>query len=463
MKNKTHFVCNECGNQSQKWLGKCPICSSWNTYIEEIIYDESVEKKRHSIKTREYPKATLLKDVMIEDFKRVITKNIEVDRVLGGGLVIGSLTLIAGDPGIGKSTLLMQLASSLGAENRVLYVSGEESSRQIKMRVERLGLPKDNIYVLAENNMEDICASIDEIDPLYIIIDSIQTVYLNDMTGAPGSVGQVREATLSLMKIAKGQDRSILIVGHVTKTGNIAGPKVLEHMVDTVLYLEGEKDHSYRILRSAKNRFGSTQEIGVFEMGEEGLVEVANPSKYFLTHMSEVVPGSIIVPVIEGTRTLLLEIQALTVDSSFPVPRRLSTGIDLNRIILLIAVLEKKMKISMGKKDIYFNIVGGLKIDDRGIDMGVVIALISSLYNIPINKNVLVIGEIGLTGEIRAVASLEQRIKESEKLGFQKIIVPKTKGLKKINRNIEIIEVSNIMEAVNIFLSNNKGGNDEEQ
>ncbi len=461
MKTKTHFVCNECGNQSQKWLGKCPVCFGWNTYVEEIIHDEVADKKKHSIKAVEYPKATLLKDVLIEEFRRVKTKNDEVDRVLGGGLVIGSLTLIAGDPGIGKSTLLMQLASSLGSKNRVLYVSGEESARQIKMRVERLGLPKENIYILAENNMEDIFASIDEVDPLYIIIDSIQTVYLNDMTGAPGSVGQVREATLALMKIAKGQGRSVLIVGHVTKSGNIAGPKVLEHMVDTVLYLEGEKDHSYRILRSAKNRFGSTQEIGVFEMGEEGLVEVINPSKYFLTHMSEVVPGSIIVPVIEGTRTLLLEIQALTVDSSFPVPRRLSTGIELNRILLIIAVLEKKMNLSMGKKDIYFNIVGGLKIEDRGIDLGVVISLISSIYNIPINKNVLVVGEIGLTGEIRAVSGLEQRIKESEKLGFEKIIIPKTKGLKKSNIKIEIIEVSNIMEAVNIFLSNNKGGNNE--
>ncbi len=463
MKTKTHFVCNECGNQSQKWLGKCPVCFAWNTYIEEIIYDESIEKKKHSIKTTEYPKATLLKDVLIEEFKRVNTKNKEVDRVLGGGLVIGSLTLIAGDPGIGKSTLLMQLASSLGSTNRVLYVSGEESARQIKMRVERLGLQKENIYILAENNMEDICNAIDEIDPLYIIIDSIQTVFQNNMTGAPGSVGQVREATLSLMKIAKGQSRSVLIVGHVTKSGNIAGPKVLEHMVDTVLYLEGEKDHCYRILRSAKNRFGSTQEIGVFEMGNEGLVEVINPSKYFLTHMSEVVPGSIIVPVIEGTRTLLLEIQSLTVESSFPVPRRLSTGIDLNRILLLIAVLEKKMKLSMGKKDIYFNIVGGLKIEDRGLDLGVVIALISSLYNIPINKNVLVVGEIGLTGEIRTVSGLEQRIKESEKLGFEKIIVPKTKGLKKLNKDIEVIEVNNIMEAVNIFLNKNKGVNNEKQ
>lgn len=463
MKNKTHFVCNECGNHSGKWLGKCPVCSSWNSYIEELNHDIVDAKKKHSIKAKEYPKATLLEDVLIEEFRRVKTSNQEVDRVLGGGLVIGSLTLIAGDPGIGKSTLLMQLASSLGSENKVLYVSGEESARQIKMRVERLGLPKENIYILAENNMDDICATINDIDPLYIIIDSIQTVYQNEMTGTPGSVGQVREATLTLMKIAKGQGRSVLIVGHVTKSGNIAGPKVLEHMVDTVLYLEGEKDHSYRILRSAKNRFGSTQEIGVFEMGEEGLVEVINPSKYFLTHMSEVVPGSIIVPVIEGTRTLLLEIQSLTVDSSFPVPRRLSTGIDLNRIILLIAVLEKNMKLSMGKKDIYFNIVGGLKIEDRGLDLGVVIALISSLYNIPINKNVLVVGEIGLTGEIRTVSGLEQRIKESEKLGFEKIIIPKTKGLKKDNKNIEIIEVSNIKEAVNIFLGYNKGGNNEKQ
>lgn len=461
MKNKTLFVCNECGNQSQKWLGKCPVCSSWNSYIEEIVHDEVAEKKKHSIKDKAYPKATLLKDVEIEEYKRARTRNQEVDRVLGGGLVTGSLTLIAGDPGIGKSTLLMQLASSLGKDSKVLYVSGEESARQIKMRVERLGLSNDNIYILAENNMDDIKMAISDIEPLYIIIDSIQTIYQSEMTGTPGSVGQVREATLSLMKIAKGEGRTVLIVGHVTKSGNIAGPKVLEHMVDTVLYLEGEKDHSYRILRSAKNRFGSTQEIGVFEMGEEGLVEVVNPSKYFLTHMAEIVPGSIIVPTIEGTRTMLLEIQSLTVDSSFPVPRRLSTGIDLNRIILLIAVLEKTMSISMGKKDIYFNIVGGLKIEDRGLDLGVVIALVSSMYNIPINKNVIVVGEIGLTGEIRAVSALEQRIRESEKLGFEKIIVPRTEGLKKEGRNIEIIEVRNVREAVNIFLSNNKGGNDE--
>lgn len=462
MKNKSHFVCNECGNQSQKWLGRCPVCGQWNTYVEELIQSDAQEKK-HSIKGKDYAKATLLKDVRIDEFHRISTGNQEMDRVLGGGIVVGSLSLLAGDPGIGKSTLLIQIASSLGQRDKVLYVSGEESVRQIKLRVERLGLPMENIYILAENNMEDILRAIDEVDPKFVIVDSIQTVYLDEMNGTPGSIGQVREATLALMKSAKSQGRSVFIVGHVTKSGNIAGPKVLEHMVDTVLYLEGEKEHQYRIIRSAKNRFGSTQEIGVFEMLEQGLVEVQNPSRYFLTHMTEEVPGSLVVPIIEGTRTLLIEVQALTIDSAFAVPRRLATGIDINRILLLTAVLEKNMKLSMGKKDIYFNIVGGLKVDDRGMDLGVVLALVSSLYNIPINKNLLVVGEIGLTGEIRTPGHLEQRIKESEKLGFQRMIIPKTQGLVKKGRTIELIEVGSLKEAVTVFLKNNKGGNDEEQ
>lgn len=463
MKNKSHFVCNECGNQSQKWLGRCPACSSWNSYVEELLFDETKEQKKHSIKNKDYAKATLLKDVRIDEFKRVSSGSPEVDRVLGGGLVSGSLTLIAGDPGIGKSTLLIQIASSLGAKEKVLYVSGEESVRQLKLRVERLGLATDNIYIQAENNMRDILSAIEEVDPQFIIIDSIQTVYLEDMNGTPGSIGQVREATLALMKIAKGQGRSIFIVGHVTKSGNIAGPKVLEHMVDTVLNLEGEKDHSFRIIRSAKNRFGSTQEIGVFEMTEGGMIGVDNPSKYFLTHMKEEVPGSLVVPILEGTRTLLVEVQALTTETNFPVPRRLSTGIDLNRILLLTAVLEKHMKLFMGKKDIYFNIVGGLKVEDRGLDLGVILALVSSLHNIPINKNLLVVGEVGLTGEIRTVNQLEQRIRESQKLGFKRMIIPKTKGINQAQWSIELIEVSTLKEAAALFLKNNKGGNNEQQ
>lgn len=463
MKNKAQFVCNECGTASPKWLGKCPTCGSWNSYVEELVVAKAGAGRKSSIKEGEHARATLLKDVLIEDFKRDKTGHAEVDRVLGGGLVIGSLSLIAGDPGIGKSTLLIQIASSLARSEKVLYISGEESVRQIKIRLDRLGLSPENIYILAENDMEGIIRAIEDVDPKYIIVDSIQTVYLDDLSGTPGSVGQVREATLTLMKIAKGQSRSIFIVGHVTKSGNIAGPKVLEHMVDTVLYLEGDKDHSYRILRSAKNRFGSTQEIGVFEMGQEGLIEVINPSKYFLTHLKEEVPGSLVVPIIEGSRVLLLEVQALTTDSAFPVPRRLSTGVDLNRILLLIAVLEKHMKLTMGKKDIYFNIVGGLKVDDRGLDLGVVLALISSLYNIPINKDMLVVGEIGLTGEIRTVSGLEQRIKESEKLGFGKMIVPRTKGLKKDQWKIQLLEVGSLKEAVAVFLKKDKEVKDEEQ
>ena len=461
MKHKVHFVCQECGNSSTKWLGKCPVCNTWNSYVEELEHDEKKEKARHSIKDKSYQKATLLEDVAIEEFRRASTKNSEFDRVLGGGLVIGSLSLIAGDPGIGKSTLLIQIASNLGQKGKVLYVSGEESIRQIKLRVERLKLKKDNIYILAENDMDDILGAIEEIDPEYIIVDSIQTVYLSQMTGTPGSVGQVREATLALMKVAKSQSRTVMIVGHVTKSGNIAGPKVLEHMVDTVLYIEGEKEHSYRIMRSVKNRFGSTQEIGVFEMRETGLVIVDNPSKYFLTHLTHTVPGSMIVPIMEGTRVLLLEVQALTSDSSFSVPRRLATGIDLNRILLLIAVLEKKMNLSLGRNDIYFNIVGGLKVDDRGLDLGIIITLISSIYNIPINKDLLAVGEVGLTGEVRGVTQLEQRIKECQKLGFDKMIIPKTAGLNKESYNMELIEVSSLKDAVSYFMKNNKGGKDE--
>ena len=459
-KSKTHYVCNECGSQSQKWQGRCPACGSWNTFVEERVQESGKDSRQKTITSKEYPKAVLLSDINSEGYARQATGSDETDRVLGGGLVAGSLTLLAGDPGIGKSTLLMQIASSLGRREKVLYVSGEESVRQLKLRAERLELPMENIYILSENNMEDILHGVEQLDPRFIIVDSIQTVYMEDMTGTPGSVGQVREATLALMKVAKGEGRSIFIVGHVTKSGNIAGPKVLEHMVDTVLYLEGEKDHPFRIIRSAKNRFGSTQEIGVFEMTELGMKGVENPSRYFLTHMQEEVPGSLVVPVLEGSRVLLVELQTLATDTNFPVPRRLSAGLDLNRTLLLTAVLEKQMKIFLGKKDIYYNIVGGLRVDDRAMDLGILLALLSSLYDIPVNKNLLVLGEVGLTGEIRAVSQLENRIRECEKLGFRQMIIPRTKDLQKGNWKMELLEAGNLREAAEIFMKRNKGGRD---
>ncbi|WP_342668641.1 DNA repair protein RadA [endosymbiont 'TC1' of Trimyema compressum] len=454
MKHKTHYFCQECGSISQKWLGKCPGCQSWNSFVKETIFEEG--KGQVPIGEKEFRKSTLLKEVSIEDYKRKETGIKELDRVLGGGIVKGSLSLISGDPGIGKSTLLIQVASTLGTNEKVLYISGEESLRQIKMRAERLGLEGKQLYLLAENNMMGILESIKTIDPNYIIVDSIQTVYMEDMSGAPGSVGQVRESTLALMKVAKGQGRTVFVVGHVTKSGNIAGPKVLEHMVDTVLYLEGDKDYFYRLIRSGKNRFGSTDEIGVFEMSKEGLREIANPSQYFLSDGTAPVPGSVIVPILEGTRALLVELQALTTETSFAVPRRLATGLDTNRVLLLTAVLEKKIRFAMGKNDIYFNVVGGLKVDDRGLDLGICIALISSLYNVPIHKDTLLVGEVGLTGEVRGVYQLEKRIQEGEKLGFEKIIVPKNNKIKKNTYGIDVIPVETIQEAVSLFFKREK-------
>lgn len=447
MKKKTHYVCQTCGHVSQKWLGKCPGCEGWNTFVEERIFEEEKGKKK-SIGEVEFKAPTLLKDVEVEGYKRKGIGIEELDRVLGGGIVRGSLTLISGDPGIGKSTLLIQVAAILGKDERVLYVSGEESLRQIKMRADRLGLTGPNVYLVAENSMAGVLESIEAVDPQFVIVDSIQTMYMDEMTGTPGSVGQVRESTLTLMKVAKGEGRSVFVVGHVTKSGNIAGPKVLEHMVDTVLYVEGDKDYRYRVIKSAKNRFGSTDEIGVFEMGENGLVEVLNPAKYFLEGQDEEAPGSVIMPILEGSRVILIEVQALTAPTSFPVPRRLATGLDMNRVLLLTAVLEKKIKLAMGKNDIYFNVVGGLKVDDRGMDMGLCAALVSSLYNIPIDRETLMIGEVGLTGEVRGVYQLEKRVAEGSKLGFKRIIIPKGTGIDKGKWPIEIVEVSNIREGI---------------
>lgn len=448
MKNKTVFVCSECGYESPKWLGKCPGCGSWNTMVEEIEQDRKMD-----IYT-EISKPKRLRSIEVSEEERYKTGLGELDRVLGGGVVKGSLILIGGDPGIGKSTLMLQISNSIGESNQiVLYVSGEESEKQIKLRSARLGVDSDNLFVVSETNMSIIERYIEEIKPSVVVIDSIQTVYRSDLTSAPGSVSQVREATGSLMRIAKSMNIAIFVVGHVTKEGAIAGPRILEHMVDTVLYFEGERFHTYRILRSVKNRFGATNEIGVFEMRETGLIEILNPSELMLSGRPQDVPGTVVVSCMEGTRPVLVELQALISPTSFGMPRRMATGIDYNRVVLLMAVLEKRMGMQLQTYDAYVNIAGGMKIDEPAIDLGIVCAVASSFKNTGINYKMAVMGEVGLTGEIRAISHIENRISEAYKLGLNKVVIPNDnlKGLKPI-KGMDICGVKDVYEALNAVL-----------
>lgn len=448
VKNKTVFVCSECGYESPKWLGKCPGCDSWNTMVEEI---EQAKRPDNYIESSRPKK---LRSIEVNDEERYKTGLGELDRVLGGGVVKGSLILVGGDPGIGKSTLMLQISNSIGESNHtVLYVSGEESEKQIKLRSERLGVDSDNLLVVSETNMSTIEKYIEEIKPLVVVIDSIQTVYSSDLTSAPGSVSQVREATGNLMRIAKSMNIAIFIVGHVTKEGAIAGPRVLEHMVDTVLYFEGERFHTYRVLRSVKNRFGSTNEIGVFEMRENGLVEILNPSELMLSGRPKGVPGTVVVSSMEGTRPVLVELQALVSPTNFGMPRRMATGIDYNRVVLLMALLEKRIGMQLQTYDAYVNVAGGMKVDEPAVDLGIVCAVASSFRNVEINSRTAVMGEVGLTGEVRAVSYIENRIGEAYKLGLNKVVIPcdNLKGLKEI-KGIEICGVKDVYEALNVVL-----------
>lgn len=451
-KSKSIFVCQECGYESLRWLGKCPACNTWNTFLEEQKENTSNSLKNvinKKILQGEMPKNIV--EIKSSEKERIKTNLRELDRVLGGGLVRGSLTLISGDPGIGKSTLLLQTANNIASKyGKVLYVSGEESEEQIKMRGDRLKVNTSNLYVVSETNLDIIEAYIEQMKPIFVVIDSIQTIYKEQVTSAPGSVSQVRECTNQIMRIGKSNNISLFIVAHVTKQGELAGPRVLEHMVDTVLYFQGERTEDFRILRTMKNRFGTTSEIGVFEMRQEGLMEVYDPSSMFLQDTSYNQEGSVVVGVIEGTRPILVEIQALVTSTNAPIPRRTAIGIDNQRLSLILAVLEKKLRMSFYNQDVYINVVGGLNIDGPAADLGLALAILSSIKNSSIKlEKTVIIGEVGLTGEIRPVGAAERISKEAEKLGFSNVIIP-FRNKEKINmQSINIIGVNNLREAIN--------------
>lgn len=425
-KKKTFFFCKQCGYESSKWLGQCPGCHEWDSFVEEPVAKAVPGVSSTVSATKKDAVPTLLSNVTTDDENRISTKISEMDRVLGGGIVVGSLVLVGGDPGIGKSTLLLQMCRNLSDEGKkVLYVSGEESLRQIKMRAERLGTFSRDISILCETDLDIISNSITDMMPDVVIIDSIQTMYREDVGSAPGSVSQVREATSILMRIAKGLHITVFIVGHVTKEGVVAGPRVLEHMVDTVLYFEGDGGASFRFLRGVKNRFGSTNEIGVFEMRADGLREVLNPSEYMLQGKPENEAGSVVACSIEGTRPILVEVQALVCRTNFNMPRRTSAGTDYNRVNLLLAVMEKRIGLHLGDCDAYINVAGGMRINEPALDMGIVLAVLSSYKNIAIDSKTICFGEVGLVGEVRAVNQAEQRVLEAAKLGFDRCIMPK--------------------------------------
>lgn len=445
-KNKQVYFCQECGYESAKWMGQCPGCKSWNSFIEEKVTTSDKRTKRSS----EFSMPAALSEVTISEENRIGTGIKELDRVLGGGIVAGSLSLVGGDPGIGKSTLLLQVCRNLvNTGYKVLYISGEESLSQIKMRAERIGTFQSELMLLCETELDCMREAIEKTKPEIVIIDSIQTMCCSEISSAPGSVSQVREVTNSLMQISKQQNIAIFIVGHVTKEGVVAGPRTLEHMVDTVLYFEGERSSVYRILRGVKNRFGSTNEIGVFEMQQKGLVEVENPSQIMLNGRPLDASGSVVVCSIEGTRPVLIEIQALVTDTSFNIPRRTSVGIDFNRVNLLMAVLEKRVGMRLSTCDAYVNLAGGMKLGEPAIDLGIVLAITSSYRNRPVDPDTIIFGEVGLTGEVRGISMAEQRIREAEKLGFTTCILPKSNvDALHLSTNIKLIGVSNISEAI---------------
>lgn len=449
---KTAFFCQNCGYESSKWMGQCPGCREWNTFVEELTVTASKNTSAKSGLGSGLGKSepVQLSSIEIQEDDRVLTHIEELDRVLGGGIVPGSMVLVGGDPGIGKSTLLLQVCRELTAkQHKVLYISGEESLRQIKLRARRIGEFNDRLLLLCETNLEAVRSTIERTRPEMVVIDSIQTMYNDQVSSAPGSVSQVRESTGVLMQIAKGMGISMFIVGHVTKDGSVAGPRVLEHMVDTVLYFEGDRQVAYRILRSVKNRFGSTNEIGVFEMQEKGLIEVKNPSQAMLNGRPTDASGSVVVCSIEGTRPILIEIQALVTRTNFGLPRRTSVGIDYNRVNLLMAVLEKRAGLHLGDCDAYVNLAGGMKLGEPAIDLGVVMAVVSSFKNKVIDPGILIFGEVGLSGEVRGVSMAETRVKEAEKLGFTTCIMPKA-NVESIQGTyqIRLLGVANIKEAM---------------
>lgn len=450
---KTVYICSECGHTSPKWMGKCPACSSWNSFVEDVIGTVS-EKDEKNSKNLIYSisneaAATEFSKLEISEYLRSHTGLSELDRVLGGGLVTGSAVLISGEPGIGKSTLLIQISDCIGMSKKVLYVSGEESSSQIKLRADRLKLRGNNLYLLTENNLDRIFKEIDRIKPDILIVDSIQTMYAGSVSSSPGSVTQVKESAMALINKAKGEGISVIMVGHVNKEGGIAGPKVLEHMVDAVIYFEGDRRQSYRIIRAIKNRFGSTNEIGVFEMTERGLVEIPNPSEMLLADRPKNTSGNCAVCIMEGTRPIIAEIQALVSTTSFPAPRRTTNGLDYNRMCLVLAVLEKRLGLRFSANDVYINVIGGLQIDDPGADMATALALISSLTDKVVPNDLVAFGELGLAGECRAVSELERKINEAARLGFTQAIVPERNYEKlHVDKKIKLIPVKSVYEAL---------------
>ena len=447
MKSKVMYVCSECGYESAKWIGKCPDCGGWNTFAEEVVVTSKTSKKV----TQSYSAPVKLSSVSTTKDTRIVCGIGELDRVLGGGIVQGSLVLVGGEPGIGKSTILLQLIKSLEKDTSFFYVSGEESEKQLKMRADRLGITQD-FYLLTETDINSVIKNAQDLKPDILIVDSVQTIYNPDIASAPGTVSQVRDVTLSLMKFAKDNSVAVFIVGHVTKDGNLAGPKVLEHMVDCVLHFEGERHQSHRILRAVKNRFGSTNEIGVFEMTGEGLIEVKNPSSMMLEGRPEKTSGSTVICTLEGTRPLLAEVQSLVSQTFFPAPRRMMTGADFNRVNMLIAVLEKRVGYNLSNQDIYVNMVGGIKISEPAADLGIICAIASAFKNAEIAPDIALIGEVGLTGELRAVVQLEKRLSELSKLGFTKCIVPYSnkKGLK-LPDGLDVLFAKNVESALKIL------------
>lgn len=452
---KTKFFCQECGCESPKWLGRCPGCEAWNSMVEEPVEPKASSGGGPKFSPGNKPQP--ITEVELEAETRVSTGIGELDRVLGGGLVEGSLILVGGDPGIGKSTLLLQAAHEISkSAGKVLYVSGEESIRQTKLRGTRLGTMSPQLYLVTETELDTINKYVEEFAPSLIIIDSIQTMSRRDISSAPGSVSQVRECTAQLLILAKTKGIPIFIVGHVTKEGSIAGPRVVEHMVDTVLYFEGERHQSFRLLRAVKNRFGSTNEIGIFEMRDKGLTEVLNPSEMFLSQRPLETAGSVVICSMEGSRPVLVELQALVCPTTFGTPRRVTTGVDFNRVILVIAVLDKRMGLILGSQDVYINVAGGLKLVEPALDLGIAVALVSSFREIPIASNISVIGEVGLTGEVRAVGQVDKRIREGAKLGFTKFVIP-AGNLNQCQeiKGVEIIGVDTVAQALEAAIGGN--------
>lgn len=454
MKAKTIFYCTECGTEVPKWLGQCPGCGAWNTMVEQ----PSLPKNKGGVRTAAVPLAAhrpkLVSEMTISEETRFQTGMAELDRVLGGGAVKGSLVLVGGAPGIGKSTLMLQICEQLCKFSKVLYVSGEESERQLKLRAERLEVGDLSLYLFAENNIDALVQAVEETEPDILIVDSIQTMYHGDQTSSPGSISQVKDCTMTLMQLAKGRGTTIFVIGHVNKEGNLAGPKVLEHMVDCVLYFEGDRHTSYRILRAAKNRYGATNEIGVFEMDDKGLREIPNPSQALLEGRNTEEPGTCVTCVMEGARPVLAEVQALLTPTSFGTPRRSTNGFDYNRVMLLMAVLEKRGGLAVNVCDAYLNVIGGLYLEEPGADLAAILALASSFRDKPVPADLVAIGEVGLTGELRSVSALNQRLSEVHRLGFAKCLVPKRHGKQELSApsGLQLIPVKNIREALAVLL-----------